>query len=152
MTMGCVGKTVPPVEALGCVVNASFDAAPTVITEVAVAEVKPVSAAVSVYVPATSILHAVNVATPATAGSGVTFVHVKVAGPAGIDRVTELVFPTTVLPPRSCTFTIGCVENTVPPLEPLGGVVNATFAAGPTATVNEALWPVANPVVVAVNV
>ena len=137
MTTGCVANAVPPVDALGCVVNASFAAAPTVIVELAVAEVRPVSAAVNVYVPARSILQPTNVATPATAGSGFALVQVRVAGPAGIDNVTELVSVVTVLPPRSCTFTIGWVAKATPPVEPLGGVVNATFAAAPTETVNE---------------
>src|SRR6478672_11448720 len=74
----------------------------------------------------------VKVATPATAGSGLAFVHVN-AAPAGVVmvNVTELVSPTTRFPPRSCTLTTGCVVKATPPVDALGEVVKASFAAAP---------------------
>src|SRR6476660_5990769 len=111
-TTGWVANAIPPVEAPGCVVNATFAATPTVMTTGPLtAEVSTPSVAVSVYVPVRSMLQPANVATPATAAFGFA-VHVNTA-PAGvvIASVTELVLPTTVLPAASCTLTAGCVPN-----------------------------------------
>ena len=80
-----------------------------------------------------------NVAMPATAASGFA-VHDNVP-PAGVvnANVTGLVSVVTVLPPRSRTVTLGCVARATPPVDPLGCCVNASCAAGPTATTNEEL-------------
>ena len=88
--------------------KANFAATPTVIVMLELtADVKAPSVAVNVYVPATSILHPANVATPATAVFGLA-VQVNVA-PAGVVsvNVTGLVLPVTVLPAASCTVTTG---------------------------------------------
>ena len=79
--------------------------------------------------------------------------HANVA-PAGfvIANVTELVSPVTVLPPRSCTFTTGGVPKATPPVEPLGWVVNASFAAPPVVTNTLELTAAVNAPSEAVNV
>ena len=80
-------------------------------------------------------------------------VHDKVA-PAGVVRVnaTVLPFPVTVFPNASCTLTTGWVPNATPPVEPLGCVVKANFAATPTVTTKPLLIAVVNEPSVAVNV
>jgi hypothetical protein len=136
------------------VVNATFVAAPTVIAnEELVARVKLGSVAVSVYVPARSILQPTNVATPDTAVSGFALVQLKSA-PAGvvIASVTAVTLLVTVLPPASWIATTGWVPNAVPPVDALGEVVNANFVAAPTVIVNELLVAGVNPVSVTVNV
>src|SRR6476661_1519700 len=88
------------------------------------------------------MLQPVKVATPATAGSGVAFVHVSSA-PAGvvIVRVTPLASELTVLPAVSWILTTGWVANATPPVEALGEVVNASLVA--PAAVMLRLWLVA---------
>ena len=67
-------------------------------------------------------------------------VHDKAAPPGFVMvNVTELVLPSTVFPPGSCTLTTGWVGNATPPVEPLGCVVNASFAAAPTVIVERVL-------------
>src|ERR1700730_13208016 len=81
------------------------------------------------------MLHPANAATPATAAFGFA-VHVNVA-PAGVVMAnnTLLVFPTIVLPPASCTATIGWVPNAAAPVAPTGWVVKPTLTAVPTVIV-----------------
>jgi hypothetical protein len=153
-TTGCVAKATLLAASLGCVVNATFVAEPTVIaTDELVARVRPGSVAVNVYVPARSILQPTNVATPETAVNGFALVHVSSA-PAGvvIANVTAVMLLVTVLPPASWIATTGWVPKAVPPVDALGEVVNASFAAAPTVIVNELLIAEVNPVPVAVNV
>ena len=132
-TLGCVpnGTFVP--ESLGCCVNPSFAAAPTeIVNELLTAEASAPSVAVSVYVPARSIVHPANVDTPATAALGFA-VQVN-AAPAGvvIARVTLLVSVVTVFPLASWTVTTGWFgENATPPVELLGEVVNASLEDTP---------------------
>src|SRR5438552_3084063 len=78
-TIGWVANATPPVEPLGCWVNASFAGDPTVMLRlVLVAELRVPSVAVRVYpVPALSILQAVKLARPLLAGSGLV-VQVRV--------------------------------------------------------------------------
>lgn len=52
-------------------------------------------------------------------------VNVTLLGPA----------PETVLPPRSCTATRGCVVKTMPPVEELACLMKPIFAWLPTVTV-----------------
>ena len=77
-TVGCVPNATPPVEPLGCCVNANFAADPTVIVKLLlVAAVSDPSVAVSVYpVPALSILQPAKPATPLLAANGLV-VHDK---------------------------------------------------------------------------
>jgi hypothetical protein len=108
VTTGWVANAAPPAAPTGCVVKMTFAAAPTATgNEELTAVVSTPSVAVNVYVPTRSIRQPPNVATPATAPCGFV-VHVKVA-PLGVvsAKVTGLVFPLTVLPPASCTTTIG---------------------------------------------
>jgi hypothetical protein len=123
VTTGCVANAMPPVELLGLVVKAIFVAAPTVMLKVLlVALVTPPLDAVSVYpLPALSILHPANVATPDVALTGL-LVHVNVPPPAfvSIANAIEAVLFVTVLPDASCTVTTGCVVQAVAPLPPPG--------------------------------
>ncbi|HEX4529934.1 MAG TPA: hypothetical protein VIA11_10955 [Acidimicrobiia bacterium] len=52
VTFGCVPNATPPVELLGCCVNASFDAPAAFTVSCCVADVSPLAAAVTVGVPA----------------------------------------------------------------------------------------------------
>ena len=72
-----------------------------------------------------------NVATPATARSGLAFVHDRRA-PAGVVIVsdTRLAFVVTVAPIASRTVTIGCVANAARARALLGCLVNAKCVAG----------------------
>ena len=98
------------------------------------------------------MLQPANVATPATAAFGFA-VHTNVAAPAVvIANVTELVFPVTVLPPRSCTVTTGWVERHARPSNRPGWVVNASFASRPTVIVKRCSRLAVNEPSVAVNV
>jgi hypothetical protein len=92
------------------------------------------------------------VATPDTAVLGFA-VQVRVA-PAGVVmlRTTEAVLLVTVLPPVSSTATTGCVASGVPPVEPDGLVVNASFLAAPTVMVKLVLTAFVSPLAVAVSV
>lgn len=56
--------------------------------------------------------------------------------------VTVDVSVVTVFPPASCTVTTGCVDNADPPVPFPGSVVNASFAAAPTVTLNGLLTTV----------
>src|SRR5207244_3990281 len=90
------------------------------------------------------ILHPANVATPLTAGRGEAFVQFRRAPPgAVIVNVTPLLSVVTVLPPRSCTAMGGGARRARPPVEPVGEVVKAMFAAAPVGMVK--------PLLVAVN-
>ena len=64
--------------------------------------------------PTLSILQPANVATPATAATGLV-VQVSVPDPGfvPIASVTLEVFPVTVLPNESCTVTTGWVDHAV---------------------------------------
>ncbi len=77
--------------------------------------------------------HPVNVATPLSVGSGLALVQFRSA-PAGvvIVNVTEELSLVTVLPPWSCTATIGCNGKGVFVVEAFGEVVKVSFAGGPT--------------------
>src|SRR3954471_15173341 len=85
------------------------------------------------------MLQPVNVATPATAVSGL-LLHVGVA-PAGvvIANVTALVSVTAVFPAASCTVTMGCFANAEPVVESLGWVENTSCAPGPAVMVKAVL-------------
>src|SRR5947208_1881534 len=79
---GWVGNARLPVESLGWVVNASLAAGPVVMVIAALsAVVNAPSAAVSVYVPALSMLQAVKAETPAMAV--IVFVSHASTAPAG---------------------------------------------------------------------
>src|SRR3954469_22516908 len=98
------------------------------------------------------MLQPANVATPATAATGLLS-HVSVA-PAGvvIANVTALMSVVTVLPAASWIVTTGCVPNATPPVEPLGCVVKASCAAGPAVMVTVVLTAAVNAPSVAVSV
>ena len=126
VTIGEVPKFAPPVEPTGGVVNTNWLIAPTVITGWAplTAGVNVPSVAVNVYGPAVLIAQPTNVATPLTVVmSFVPGVHVIATPAAGVPviaRCTALCVPVvTVLPPRSCNVTAGCV-NATPPVESPG--------------------------------
>src|SRR5262245_62149003 len=71
VTTGCVVNAEPPTAPEGSVVNASRDAAPIAfVNDELTADVNEPSAAVNVYVFATSTRQPANVATPATAAFG----------------------------------------------------------------------------------
>ncbi|MFZ0159050.1 MAG: hypothetical protein WAL50_08495 [Kineosporiaceae bacterium] len=93
-------------------------------------------------VPDGSISHPANAAVPEVVDSGFV-VHVSVAPlvPVAIARVTLAEPEVTVFPPASRTTTVGWVANAVPAGPPPGCWLNASFAAGPTATVNVAGSP-----------
>ena len=122
-TVGCVPNATPPVEPLGCCVNANFAADPTVIVKLLlVAAVSDPSVAVSVYpVPALSILQPAKPATPLLAANGLV-VHDNVAPlvpvPPVIANVTLLLLVVITFPAASSTATVGCVPNATPPVEP----------------------------------
>jgi len=146
VTLGCVARATPPVDPLGCCVNASCAAGPTATTnEELTAEVRAPSVAVSVYVLARSTLQPTKLAMPATAATGLA-VQLNVP-PAGVvnTSVTELVSVVTVLPARSCTATRGCVARATPPVEALGCCVNASCAAGPAVTENASRFELEGP-------
>jgi hypothetical protein len=131
-TTGCVAKATPPVDPEGFVVNPSLLAGPTVIVRLTLTSlVSPPAVAVSVYVPAVVILQPAKVATPATALLGFV-VQVRAAPPVGgvIAKVTALV-PVVVLPPESWIATRGWVPKAMPPVEPEGSVMKATWVAVP---------------------
>ena len=69
-----------------------------------------------------------------------------------IASVTLLVLVVTVLPPASWTVTVGCTEHALPACPPPGCCVKASFAAGPTATLNALLVALVRPASVAVRV
>src|SRR3954469_21085299 len=98
------------------------------------------------------MLQPANVATPATAATGLGG-HTSVA-PAGvvIESVTALALVVTVLPAASWTVTTGCVPNATVLAAPLGWVVNTTLAAGPGVMVKEVLTAGVNVPSVAVSV
>src|SRR6266516_1574276 len=82
-----------------------------------------------------------KVSTPPDAGFGFAVQPMvpgppEVGVPAVIDNVIEAIEPVTVLPPASCTVTVGCVGNATPARLSLGDVVNASFDAAPVTTVN----------------
>src|SRR5689334_20047499 len=84
------------------------------------------------------MVHPEKVATPAVAGKG--FVpQARTAPlapvPALMARVTELVFPVTVLPYESCIATTGCGVQGEPLLQWSGLVVNASLFGVPTTSV-----------------
>ena len=87
--------------------------------------------------PTLSILQPANVATPATAVTGLV-VQVSVPDPGfvPIARVTLEVSLVTVLPAASCTVTTGWVDHAVPPVPPVVCVVNASFAGAPAVMLN----------------
>ena len=81
-------------------------------------------------------MHPANVATPADTAT-VALVHVKAAragveGCVIVNATAPVLVVVTVLPPRSCTATIGCVVNATPPGDAFGEVVKPIFAAVPT--------------------
>ena len=77
-----------------------------------------------------------NVATPAETAT-VALVHVSaaLAGVEGcviVNAMVPVLVVVTVLPPRSCTATIGCAVNAAPPGDAFGEVVKPIVAAVPT--------------------
>ena len=143
-TTGCVAKaTALVVLADGLIVNPSLDAAAAVIVNAGdvVADVRPDAAAVkTLLLPVRSMFRPLpeKSATPFTAFIDV--VPPKVPVPVVSVRVIEFVAPVTVLPPASWTVTTGCVAKATPATVLADGcVVNASFAAGPTATLKELL-------------
>src|SRR5260221_701656 len=101
------------------------------------------------------MLHPTKVATPLTGVVGFPPVQLS-AAPTGLEgwlivNVTGLTFPTTVLPPESCTATAGWVPNAVAPVAGPGWVVKPSLVAGPTPTVKVALVAAAKPASVACN-
>ena len=156
VTVGWRANGVPcGVERLGWVENTMCAAAPTVtFNGLLVAAVGPVvTVASSVYVVALarSILHPRNVATPAAGVRGFALVHVS-AAPAGFDgcvivNVTGLALPTTVLPPASCTATLGWVPKATPPVELLGCAMKPSLAGAPIVIVKGLLVVAVGPVV-----
>jgi hypothetical protein len=153
-TTGWTPNAAPPVAPTGWVVKTTFDAAPTaMIRPLLWADARPAVVAVNVYVFATSILQAANVATPETAAFVFVGVHASVAEPGTVSASsTEFVAPTTVFPAASCTLTAGWGANAVAAVELPGWVVKANLAAAPTVIVRELLTAEANPGPVAVSV
>ena len=83
-----------------------------------------------------------NVATPVPVLTAKNLVPLRMPpGPAlvWIASVTFCAVPVTVLPAASCSVTAGCVPNADPPVPFPGCVVNASFAAAPTVTLNALL-------------
>src|SRR5450755_504107 len=102
------------------------------------------------------MLQPANTATPEAT---VTPVLVQVsAASAGDDGwvIVKVTVPAlvvvTVLPPRSCTATWGCVPKTTPLAAPLGEVVKPSCAAVPTVVVTGSLVAVVNAPSTAFNV
>jgi hypothetical protein len=93
-----------------------------------------------------------NAASPLAAALGLA-VQVNDALPGVVKtRVTEAVLVVTVLPAASCTVTTGCVAIVVPPVPPLGCVVNASLVAAPGVIVKVVLVAEASDPLVAVSV
>ena len=136
---------------VGCVVNASIAAAPTVTLNVLlVADVNPLLAAFNEKLAAASAVtvRPVNVATPLTAvADAFASVPVPVASvnAIGADDVA------TTLLPESSTFTTTTGENAAPDATFDGCTVNARCVAAPTDTLNVLLVAEVNPVLAAVN-
>ena len=144
-------NTAPDATFDGCVANASFAALPTVTLNVLlVAEVNPLLAAVNENpLPANAAtLNPVNVATPLVAVA-VAFASVPV--PVASVNPTDALDVATVFPPLSSTVTTTTGENAAPEPTVDGCVVNASFAAGPTVTLNGLLVADVNPLLAAVN-
>jgi hypothetical protein len=99
-----------------------------------------------------STLQPAKVATPANALTGLV-AQVRVA-PAGVVmlRVIEAALLVTVFPPASWTVTTGCVPKAVPPVEPEGLLVKASWVADPALTVKLALTALVSPPEAAVSV
>src|SRR5688572_11903534 len=93
-----------------------------------------------------------NVATPATATTVVVPDRVPPPGLVPIVAVTVPVKPVTVLPEASCTATLTAGAIATPAVAPLGCTANASWAAAPGVTSNEALVVPASPVAVAESV
>src|SRR4051794_38368827 len=152
LTTGWVAKGWRLAASVGWVVNRSLVAGPIVmVTGSLIAGVNKPSVAVRVWVPATSMLHAEKVAMPATAATGFAAHPNTVNMGRVMPSLTELVSVVTVLPPASWIVTTGWVGNATPPVESLGCVVNASFAAGPTVMVNVSLTAEVNVPSVAVS-
>src|SRR5260370_3417275 len=98
------------------------------------------------------MLQPANVATPEEALSGLA-VHVSVPPPGfvPIARVIGAELPVTGLPPASSTVTTGCAVHAVPPVPPLGCVVNTSWVALTTAILNALLVALAIPALVTVS-
>ena len=139
----------------GCTRKPSCAAGPTVTLKAAdVAPVSVVAAAVSVYpAPALSIASVPKLATPATAATLFVPPSVPAFGLVPIASVTVFVAAVTRLPPASRTSTWTAGAMATPPVVLVGCTRKASFAAGPTETLNAVeVAPVATPVAVAVNV
>ena len=87
------------------------------------------------------ILHPANDATPADAVTGlaVQLSDAPLPGCDAIASVTALVFVVTTFPLASSTDTLGWVDQTAPFAPPPGCAVNASCAAAPAVTENDAL-------------
>ena len=71
--------------------------------------------------------------------------------PDVIVSVTLAELVVIVLPNASCTVTFGCVAHAAPAAPPPGWVVNASFEAVPTVTLNVLLTALVRPVLVIVS-
>src|ERR1017187_3064505 len=91
-------------------------------------------------------------ARPATAAFVLVPPSVPPPGFVPMATVTVDVSVVTVLPPASCTVTTGCVVHAVPPVPPVVGVVNASFAAAPSVMLNALLVALVSAPSVAANV
>ena len=90
--------------------------------------------------PPRSIVQPVNVATPLTAATVIPPAHARMA-PAGLGGVISSVIAAdwpleTVFPPASWTATLVAGVRTCCAVPLVGWVRKASFAAGPTETVN----------------
>src|SRR5690349_7979854 len=77
-----------------------------------------------------------NAATPLDAAIVAAPLKVPELGFVVIVSVIDALLPVIVLPPASCTVTMGCCAHVVPPVLPPGCVVKPTFAAAPTVMLN----------------
>jgi len=86
------------------------------------------------------MLTPLKVATPDVAFSGlVVTVSVPLLGFVPVDKVMELVAVVTVLPPASCTVTIGWVDRADPPVPLPGCVMKANLDGAPNVMSKELL-------------
>ena len=131
-TTGCVGKAVPPLDAVGETWKAICVAPPATVKDalVPVARVRVLSVATRVKDPAfrERSCSRRSVATPLWAVTGLV-VHVSVPVPVLIAICMESPDPVplvTTFPPASSTATTGCVPKAALPVDAPGEVVNAT--------------------------
>ena len=119
--------------ALGDVVNTSFKV-PLMEKLPEVPVVSPLPIALSVKLPAVPVIsHPAKVAMPLDAVTGLA-VQFSVPVPEAMDRVTAADEEVTRLPPESSTWTTGWALKVTPLFVVPGVVVNASWAAAPTAS------------------